>query len=209
MGVAVTLRSRVIALFPALMVAGALALLGAAIATRRLELAGAALLWIYLVPVAIYRLHEAIWPVKIGGSYLVGGEYSAWWGGHQIQLVYYAFPWLEAALRLVPGAYSAWLRLWGSKVGRGVYWTPAVEIGDRALMEIGDGAVFGHRVAAFSHIIKPRRTNVLLVVRRVTVGSGAFVGAGVVLAPGAVVAPGAFVEAGTHVYPGEHVEADA
>ncbi len=207
-----TLRARLIALFPALLALGAVGwMIGVARAPSLLH-ALAALVglaaWIYLVPLLAYRLHDRLWPLRTGGSYLVGGEYSPWWGGHQIQLVYYAFPWLESALRLVPGLYSAWLRLWGSKVGKQVYWTPAVEIGDRALMDIGDGVIFGHRVAAFCHVIKPRRTNVLLVVRKVTVGSGAFVGAGVVLAPGATVAPGAFVEAGTHVYPGERVEAE-
>lgn len=202
-----TWLSRLMALFPALVVAGALALIGLAVWCAQPLLLLAAIAFVYLGPLLAYRLHDKLWPLRTGGSHLVGAKYSPWWGGHQIQLVFYAFPWLEAALRLVPGLYSAWLRAWGSTVGQQVYWTPAVEIGDRALMVIGDGVVFGHRVAAFCHVIKPRKGNMLLVVRKVTVGSGAFVGAGVVLAPGAVVAPGAFVEAGTHVYPGEHVEA--
>ena len=207
-----TWQSRLVALFPALMVVG---MLGLVVTVARAPSAAAAALallgllaWTYLVPPLMYRLHDRLWPLRTGGSRLVGGGYSPWWGGHQLQLVYYALPWLEALLRLVPGVYSAWLRLWGSRVGRGVYWTPAVELGDRALLDIGDGVVFGHRAVVFGHVIKPRRGNLLLVVKKVTVGAGAFVGAGVVLAPGAVVAPGAFVEAGTHVYPGEHVEAE-
>ena len=64
--------------------------------------------------------------------------------GHQLQVLYSAFP----ALRLVPGLYSAWLRLWGSRVGRAVYWTPQVKITDRGLLKVGDGVVFGHRVVS-------------------------------------------------------------
>ena len=57
-------------------------------------------------------------------SRLSDRTYAPWWGMHQIQVLYIAIPQLEAVLRLVPGLYSQWLRLWGSKVGRRVYWTP-------------------------------------------------------------------------------------
>jgi hypothetical protein len=113
-----TLRSTLLLLFPGLilvLLAGGLvagAWVGGAL--------GAALgsAWglgtIYLLPVVCYRLHNALWPVESGGSYLIGKSYSPWWGGHQLQLIYLAAPWLEGLLRLVPGVYSAWLRLWGS-----------------------------------------------------------------------------------------------
>lgn len=39
---------------------------------------------------------------------------------------------------LIPGIFSCWLRLWGAKVGRDVYWTTRLEIADRSLLEIGD-----------------------------------------------------------------------
>lgn len=204
-----SLRGRLMALFPGLVLALAgLGAFGVARAPTPALAAGSALFALsalYLLPPLAYRLHDRLWPLSSGGSRLVGEGYSPWWGGHQIQLVYYAFPWLESALRLLPGAYSAWLRLWGSKVGSAVYWTPAVEIADRALMDIGDGVIFGHRAVVFGHVIKPRRGNLLLFVRRVSIGAGAFIGAGVVIAPGATIAPGAFVEAGSHVHPGERV----
>jgi len=207
-----TWGGRLIALFPAsivaLFLASVVGIARASCFSHSLAALFIALSVLFIVPPGAYRIHNRIWPLKSGGSRLVGKGYSPWFGGHQIQLVYFAFPWLESGLRLVPGLYSAWLRLWGSKVGRSVYWTPAVEISDRALMEIGDHVVFGHRVVVFGHVIKPRRGNMLLVVKRVSIGDGAFIGAGVVLAPGAVVAAGAFVEAGTHVYPNERVEAE-
>jgi acetyltransferase-like isoleucine patch superfamily enzyme len=156
---------------------------------------------VYLLPVAAYRLHGVFFPLREGGSALVGTGYSPWYGGHQLQVVYLAFPALERTLRLVPGLYSAWLRLWGSRVGRGVYWTPQVEIIDRGLVDIGDGVVLGHRCGMSSHLIRPARGNLRLYVRRVRIGAGAFVGAGAYLAPGVVIEPGTLVPAGSHVLP--------
>src|SRR5262245_3121557 len=79
---------------------------------------------LYLVPPLTFRLHQIIFPIRKSLSNIAERKYSPWWGAHQIQLIYIAIPQLEAALRLVPGLYSAWLRLWGSRIGRGVYWTP-------------------------------------------------------------------------------------
>ncbi|MDJ0694669.1 GH3 auxin-responsive promoter family protein [Mastigocoleus sp. MO_188.B34] len=39
---------------------------------------------------------------------------------------------------LLTEVITLWLRLWGSKVGEGIYWTPKIEIADRGLLEIGD-----------------------------------------------------------------------
>src|SRR5690242_9394747 len=103
----------------------------------------AVLLSIYGLPVLVYRLHQWAYPVQEGISYLKGKEYSPWWGSHQIQSIYIAIPVLEAVLRLIPGVFSWWLRLWGAKVGRDVYWTPGLEIADRGLLEIGDRVVIG------------------------------------------------------------------
>ncbi len=139
---------------------------------------------LYAVPVAAYRVHEWLWPLAEGPSRIDAPGYSPWWGGHQCQVMYSAFPALEAALRLVPGLYSAWLRLWGGRVGRGVYWTPLVEITDRALIEVGDGVVFGHRVACYAHLVKPRSDGLVLYVRRIRIGDGVLLGAGSRLGPG-------------------------
>ena len=160
----------------------------------------------YLLPLAAYRLHGWWFPLREGGSRLVGG-YSAWYGGHQIQAIYLTLPVLESLLRLVPGLYSAWLRLWGAKVGRGVYWTPQVEIIDRGLLEIGDRVVFGYRSGVVSHVIRPSKGNLLLYVGKVRIGDRAFIGAGSYLGPGVTVAAGAMVPATTHVFPRAKVSA--
>src|SRR5262249_19077251 len=124
---------------------------------------------------------------------------------HQAQLVYIALPPLEALLRLVPGLYSAWLRLWGARIGRRVYWTPLVDIGDRSLVEIGNDVIFGHRATLYAHVISRTKDKLVLYVKPIVIGDGAFVGAGSVLGPGTRVGEGKLVAAGTHVYPNQEV----
>jgi hypothetical protein len=196
-----TFLGRIMTLFPILVCASAVASLAHAVFFRSwwslIAVAGS----LYVLPLMAFRAHQLVFPLKQGGSRLAGKGYSPWYGGHQIQLIYIAFPALETVLRLFPGVFSVWLRLWGSRVGRRVYWTPLVEISDRSLLAIGDDVIFGHRSGAYGHIIKPTGKNLLLYVKQVQIGHGSFIGAGVALAPGVVVHDGAMVEAGTHLYP--------
>jgi hypothetical protein len=204
----VTLQARLMALFPALWIAGVLAnVLWLCLQPGPIPLA-ALLGVLYLVPVLAFRLHQAIWPITIGDSDIGAGTYVPWWGAHQLQVMYIAVPQLEALLRIVPGLYSAWLRLWGSKIGRSVYWTPLVDIGDRSLLDVGDGAIFGHRATLYSHIISPQKKTKTLIldVRPIVIEAGAFVGAGTALGPGVIVRAGKMVKAGTNVYPGTEVK---
>lgn len=148
---------------------------------------------IYIFPLLIYKIHNYFLPIKENTSYLCGKEYSPWWGSHQIQSIYITFPVFESILRLIPGAFSLWLRLWGSPVGKKVYWTPKVEITDRGLVEIGDNVVFGHEVGIYSHIIKPKKQDLLLYVKKVKVGSNVFVGAGNNIAPGVIIEDNTYI----------------
>ncbi len=156
---------------------------------------------LYLVPPILHRLHGAVFPLREGAHALVGKGYVPWWGSHQLQVPFIAFPALEAVLRLL-GLYSPWLRLWGARVGRGVYWTPLVEITDRALLEIGDRVVVGHRCGFYAHAIRPARGTLYLYCKRIRIGDGAFLGAGSGFGPGATVAAGAYLPLRTEVYPG-------
>ena len=196
-----TFLGRLMTLFPLAIVATSVASLLHAVFYRSWWSLGGVVLALYVAPLLAFRAHQLVFPLKEGPSRLVGKGYSPWYGGHQIQVIYLAFPALETAIRLIPGAFSLWLRLWGSRVGRRVYWTPLVEISDRSLVDIGDDVIFGHRSGAYGHIIKPSRENLLLYVKKVRIGDGSFIGAGVALAPGVVVHPGAMVEAGSHLYP--------
>lgn len=187
-----TVRARLFALFPWVLAALVVACLAWALWALPLVL--------YLLPPLAYRLHERIWPLEEGLSRLVGRTYVPWWGGHQLQVVYIAFPALEALLRLL-GLYSPWLRLWGAKVGRRVYWTPLVEITDRALLDIGDDVVIGHKCGFYGHAIKPSKDNLILYCKRIRIGSGAFLSGGCGFGPGAEVAPGSYLPLRTEVYP--------
>ncbi|MGH9755565.1 MAG: acyltransferase, partial [Blastocatellia bacterium] len=161
---------------------------------------------LYLVPPLTFRLHRIFFPIKKSLSNLADRKYSPWWGAHQIQLIYTAIPQLEAALRLVPGLYSAWLRLWGSRIGRRVYWTPNVEITDRHLMDIGDRVVCGHKCKFLGHAIKPSDQKMTLYTRTIKIGSDVFIGAGSRIGPGAVIADGIFLPVLTDVHINQVVE---
>jgi hypothetical protein len=158
---------------------------------------------LYLLPPALFRIHQSLWPMREGASHLDSADYVPWWGSHQIQGIYEIMPVLESALRAIPGVYSAWLRLWGARIGRNVYWTARVEILDRSLLDVGDRVVFGHKAACYGHVIAPRRGRLLLYVRRVKIGAGAFVGAGSRLGPGAQVAADAVLPVCTDIGIGE------
>jgi hypothetical protein len=184
-----TFLSRVLALFPASVVLLAMLSLGLAMSPIQALwriLAGAALpVILYLYPVLAYRVLIHFKPLKTPlREELTGAHYSHWWGSHQVQLIYLVLPVLERFLRVVPGVYSAWLRLWGARIGQQVYWTPNVEVHDRALLQLGDGVLLGHEVKLVSHVVIPHRQHLRLYANPIVIGSGCFIGAGSVLGPG-------------------------
>jgi acetyltransferase-like isoleucine patch superfamily enzyme len=164
---------------------------------------------LYGLPLFTYRLHQWRYPIVEGIHYLMGKEYNPWWGSHQIQTIYIVLPVLEKILQVIPGAFSAWLRLWGAEVGANVYWVPQVEIADRGLLKIGNNVVFGYQVRLFSHVVKPRKENLMLYVKSIEIGNNVFIGVGSNLGPGVVLEDNAFVQARTDLYPNQRVTADA
>lgn len=196
-----TLRGRLIVLFPVLMfVLGSVAVISFIRDPSLGGLITVVFVW-YLLPPLCFRLHDWMCPLRIGREDLCdGSKYSAWWGSQQFQIVYAAIPQLEILLRLIPGAYSSWLRLWGSRIGRGVYWTPVLEVIDRSLLNIGDHAFFGHKVALCSHTVMPKGDKQILHVARIQVGDRAFISGTSGLGLGARVAAGEFVPFNSFVY---------
>lgn len=196
-----TIRGRLIRVFPLLLLAlGAAALIQF---VRQPSLGGfLGLAFVgYLAAPLCFRVHDWFWPLREGREDLADPrQYSAWWASQQFQIVYTMIPQLEMVLRLVPGAYSAWLRLWGSRIGRGVMWTPVVEVMDRSLLDIGDRVLVGHQVAMVAHTVMPKGPRHILHVARIRVGDGAFIGGRSGLGLGARVAPGEFLAFGSHVY---------
>ncbi|MDB9314875.1 hypothetical protein PN462_17305 [Spirulina sp. CS-785/01] len=164
----------------------------------------AILFCLYGFPLLCHRIHNYFYPLESGISYLVGDTYSPWWGSHQFQRIYIALPVLESLLRLIPGLFSLWLRGWGAKVGKNVYWTPHIEISDRAFLDIGNNVIMGYNVQLYSHIIKPRKDNLMLYLKPIKIGNNVFVGAGSIFAPGSVVEDNTKLNIETRIYPNKN-----
>jgi hypothetical protein len=153
--------------------------------------AALALAALYLLPPLAARACGKPLPLPRGRVGLDDPGFLAWWLSAQWQVVFNRLPMLEEALRLVPGAYSAWLRLWGSRVGALVYWSPGVVVLDRGLVEVGDRVVFGAGVRINPHALLSRDGHACLVVAPVRIGAGALVGGHALLTPGVEIAAGA------------------
>lgn len=192
------LRACIIASFyfsPAV-VGATLALAWMAVRYGAVSLLVLAVLNLYLTPLVAYRVFHYFFPIREGFQTLWPldpEDPPAWFVGHKLQLVFTAFPMLERAIVLVPGAYALWLRLWGSKVGRDTFFTPQIEAADRGLVEIGDDCFFGHRVFLSSHMVIKKGERYVLFVRRVRIGAGSFVGALSHFGPGTSIPKGTFV----------------
>jgi hypothetical protein len=192
------LRACVIGSFYFSAVVVGISLVLAALAVQRGQAGWLALavLNLYLTPLVSYRVFHYFYPIREGFQTLwpmTAADPPTWIVGHKIQLVYHAFPMLEHALVLVPGLYAAWLRLWGSKVGKDTFFTPQIEASDRGLVEIGDECFFGHRVFMASHMVIKKDGRYVLFVRRIRIGAGSFVGAVSHFGPGTSIPAGTFV----------------
>ncbi len=165
---------------------------------------------IYLMPLIFHRLHFMFFPFKDGYWILSEKKYNPWWASHMFQFPFIACPWIESLLHFVPGLYSLWLRCWGSKIGKNVYWTPRVEIVDRGLMEVGHNVVVGHISGFCSHMVADIDGKPALVVKKIILGDRVFVGADTQMGPGANVPPKTKLKPKTRLYwRGEWRETDS
>lgn len=193
--------------FPGLHLITVAALAGLAVfrASRGPETAGLlglALAHLYLTPPLLHRLLGGPRRLPRGRFGVDSPEFLLWWRAAQLQTIFNRLPALEELLRLLPGVYSLWLRLWGARVGRLVYWTPGVAIADRSLVAVGDRVVFGAAVRVMPHLVAPDgdgRTTLL--VAPVTIGDDALVGGYSLLTPGARVEAGETTSALRTRYP--------
>lgn len=140
----------------------------------------------YLFPLLSFRLLTAIYPLREGMSYIGINEqvFSSWLFGFRIQQIYIVFPQLERLLFFLPGVYAMWLRLWGSKVGKGVFFVPTITIHDRSHLDIGNHVVFGDRCYLSSHLLQVRDGRFTLYLKKIKIGSNTFVGAMSHMGPG-------------------------
>jgi hypothetical protein len=112
-----------------------------------------ALALLYGLPPLATRVLLALCPVPPGSHRIGCKAFLVWWATAQFQMIFCRLPALEEILRLIPGLYSMWLRLWGSKVGRLTFWAPGLRILDRSFLRIGDDVVFGAGVRLNPHVI--------------------------------------------------------
>lgn len=177
--------------FPALLVAAEIVLIYRLLQHPTLPRFLAVLVTPYAVPLALFRLHQAILPIREGASFFGIDYYNPWLTGFRLQLIFITFPFLERLLILVPGLFSVWLRLWGSRIGKGVMWTPHIEICDRSHLDVGDHVFFGNKCYLSPHVVKRlEEKKFLLYFKKIVIGEGAFIGAGSRLGSGAVIESG-------------------
>lgn len=129
-------------------------------------------------------------------------------GEYQIQLVLNSFNGFESVLRMIPGVYSFWLRLWGAKIGKGITWTPTVKILDRAYVSIGNYVIFGYGVSLAPHVITPTARGIQLYLAKIIVEDQCFLGALAGLGPGVTLESRSFVPFSKNVYPNSVVKAE-
>jgi hypothetical protein len=191
-----TVWDRLFSYFPLLMTAMALAALGVFAQWPNGWSAILLLFVIYFVPPLVQRIMLRWAPIKQGIGCIDGRAFCPWLATHHVQAFYDALPYLESLLRVIPGFYSMWLRMWGSRVGYGVEWPVRMDVLDRGLMDIGNRVVFSREVELAAHVRqKMEGGGSRALVRQVRVGGYAFLGAGARIGPGAVVPHGANVPA--------------
>lgn len=146
---------------------------------------GAAIASLLVVPPLLARLVLLRAPLPEGENAVPGGAFFRWWATWQLQMVFNRLPWIEELLRLLPGVYSAWLRLWGARIGRLTLWSPGVRVFDRPLLRLGDDVVLGLDVRLAGHFGGlDDAGRAILTLGPVVVGDRCTVGAGAWLAPG-------------------------
>lgn len=140
----------------------------------RLALAAGVL---YLLPPLLARAVLHAWPVRQTRSAAGSREFFVWWATFQLQVIFCRFPALEELLRVVPGLYSQWLRLWGARIGRFTYWAAGTLLTDRSFLHVGDDVVFGAGVRLNAHVLtRGADGRVELLLAPVRIGHRALVG---------------------------------
>jgi hypothetical protein len=191
---------RLFSYFPLLMTAASFAALGVFAAWPSGWTVFLLLVVLYLLPPIVLRILLRWAPLQLGVACIDGRKFCPWLASHHIQAFYDALPYLESLLRVIPGFYSMWLRLWGSRVGYGVEWHVRMDVLDRNLMEIGNRVTFDREVELAAHVRqKMDGGGSRVLVRPVRIGGHAYIGANVRIGPGAVVPHNANVPALTMV----------
>jgi hypothetical protein len=175
---------------------GAVAIFSLASSTASALLLAAA--WLYLLPPAVCRLTLAAFGTPYGrGLTQDARAFKVWWFLHQWQIVFDRLPWLEELLRLAPGLYALWLRMWGGRVSPLVYWGAGSLVVDRPLVVVEAGAIIGMGAALTGHLGVRGADGIYRVdIAAPYVGTGAIMGARSGLGPGSALAADRMLPAG-------------
>jgi hypothetical protein len=132
---------------------------------------------LYLLPPLIARCILLLWPIRAERIGVPSRDYFVWWVLLNLQIIFCRLTILEEAMRLVPGLYSVWLRLWGARIGSFTYWAAGLRILDRSFLDIGDGVAFGAGVRINPHVMAENEDGEIeLMLAIVTIGHRAIVG---------------------------------
>jgi hypothetical protein len=146
---------------------------------------------LFLVPPLIVRFATMWTPLATGLVQPGTASFLHWWFTAQWQIIFARFPALEEMMRMVPGLYSLWLRMWGARVGALVYWSPGVVILDRSLVRIGSRVIVGAAARLNPHALAPVRDRTIgLYLAPITIGDDVVIGASSQLLPGCEVESG-------------------
>lgn len=161
-----------------------------------------AVAWIYLLPPCASRLLMAFGGRPQGKFTQDSRAYRVWWALTQLQIVFNRAPWLEELLRIVPGLYALWIRLWGGHLSFLAYVAPQVLITDRHSVRVGRGAVLGMRAVLCGHLVQRDEAGRWLVMAAApVVESEAILGGDCRMAPGAVLRAGHVLPVGRFIKP--------
>ena len=158
-------------------------------------LAGVAAL--YLLPPACAFVVRRTTSIPEGKVAFGSKPFFAWWTLLQLQMIFSRLPALEELLRIVPGAYSAWLRFWGARIGRLTFWSPGTRILDRSFLEVGNDVVFGAGVRVNPHVFAKDSAGggFELLLGTVKIGDRAQIGGYSLLTAGSEIAAGEVTDA--------------
>ena len=140
--------------------------------------------WLFVVPPMLCRL---IAPERLpsGPVVIPSAPFFRWWATWQLQILFNRLPWIDELLRLVPGLYSLWLRLWGAQIGRLTLWSPGIRVFDRPLLRIGHDVVIGIDARLLGHYGGLDESGrAVLTLGPVTIGDRTTIGGHALLAPG-------------------------
>ncbi len=158
----------------------------------------------YLLAPICWRIVSLLSPPKKGVSYIgkKAEKVNSWIFSYQLQQFYNALPFVENILKVFPGFYSIWLRLWGAQIGKKINWTTQSLIVDRPFIHIGDRCLIGNQSYLSAHAIKKKEDKYILYLQDVKVENDVVIAVQALIGPGVQIKSKAFVSARAGVKPG-------